>query len=413
MRYVSFLLTMVLVAGCSGSGSSSSSSSDNHFRAKSISAGGTHACGVTSTGVKCWGSNANGAFGDGTTTDSLHPTAVGFASSMSMGFSKLLSKVEVFDAAMVKISASPYRSCGILDGAAYCWGGNGWGQNGDGTNTDSVDPVAVLTMDSDVTDISTGVHHSCGIKNESLYCWGSNSDGQLGDGNSNVDTYTPVAVTGMGSDVTAVGVGYFHTCAIMDAAVYCWGQGNNGAIGDSDITGHEVLTPYLVSSLNSAITGLAVGTDFTCVIMDATVKCWGNDRYGQLGDNMGGPTGHGGGDSTGDPQDVVGITDDVVQIAAGEAFACALTDVGAVYCWGANSYGNIGIGDSAIGTDQYAPVQVTGLSSGVKSISIGINTACAIKADDSVVCWGENQSGQIGNGTTTDTAVPDYTLISE
>jgi len=151
-----------------------------------------------------------------------------------------------------------------------------------------------------------------------------------------------------------------------------------------------------VSGLSSGVTFIIAGGFHTCAVTSAGgVKCWGVNGVGQLGDNTT--------IERNTPVNVVGLSSGVKAISAGVAHTCALTTAGAVKCWGANWYG--GLGDSS-NTDRWTPVNVVGLSSGVKAISAGNTHTCALTSVGVAKCWGGNSAGQVGDNTNTDRWTP-------
>ena len=140
---------------------------------------------------------------------------------------------------------------------------------------------------------------------------------------------------------------------------------------------------------------MAAGRDFTCAITDlGSVRCWGSNLYGTLGDGTG--------IDRELPTPVIGIDEPVVSIVAGDYYACALTISGGVKCWGWNIYGQLGNGSTGITN---FPVDVVGLSSGVLAISAGYFHTCAVTTVG-LKCWGRNSSGQLGDGTRIGSLVP-------
>jgi alpha-tubulin suppressor-like RCC1 family protein len=225
-------------------------------------------------------------------------------------------------------------------------------------------------------------------------CWGDNISGQLGDGTT-AERYSPVNVVGLSSGVKEIAVGIIHTCALtVGGGVKCWGDNSYGELGDG--TTFNRLTPVDVVGLTNGITAIAAGGDFSCALtFTGGVKCWGWNAGGELGDGtcMNSST----------PIDVSGLTSGVTSISAGFYYMCAVTSSGGAKCWGDNTVGQLGDGTT---THRCAPVDVYGLTSGVQSITTGIYHTCALTISGGVKCWGENPVGELGNGTYTDSPLP-------
>jgi alpha-tubulin suppressor-like RCC1 family protein len=190
-------------------------------------------------------------------------------------------------------------------------------------------------------------------------------------------------------------VGIIHTCALtVGGGVKCGGDNSYGELGDGTIFNR--LTPVDVVGLTNGITAIAAGGDFSCALTSAGgVKCWGLNADGELGDGtcIGSIT----------PVDVSGLTSGVTSISAGFYHMCAVTDSGGAKCWGDNAVGQLGDGTQ---THRCAPVDVYGLTSGIKSITTGIYHTCALTISGGVKCWGENPVGELGNGTYDDSPLP-------
>jgi len=204
----------------------------------------------------------------------------------------------------------------------------------------------------------------------------------------------------------AISAGDDDACALTGAgAVKCWGWNGFGALGDGTTTNSS--TPVDASGRSSGVVAIdAESYGHTCALMSgAPVKCWGWNRYGQLGD---GRT-----IDSSTPVDVQGLPSGVAAISVGGEHTCALTGGGPVSCWGNNSWaGQLGDGTT---TNSATPVDVSGLGSGVSAISAAtdataddVDHTCALTSDGAVLCWGYNGSGQLGDGTTTDSSTPRF-----
>jgi alpha-tubulin suppressor-like RCC1 family protein len=291
------------------------------------------------------------------------------------------------------IGAGRDYGCAITQsGGVKCWGRNDAGQLGDKTNDGSNVPVDVSGLTSGVKAIAVGGFHACALTNTgAVKCWGGNSYGQLGDG-TNKQSNIPVDVSGLSSGIIAIFAGVWHTCALTDTgAVKCWGFNSNYQLGDGTFTNRY--TPVDVLGLSSGVKDIATGYFHTCVItQNGTVKCWGNNMHGQLGDGTNNNR------NINTPVDVLGLSSGVIAIAAGDYHTCAITQNGAVKCWGSNPSGQLGNGTNNQGN---APVDVAGLSYGVKAIAVGKLHTCVVTQNGAAVCWGNNLYGQLGDGTNT------------
>jgi hypothetical protein len=187
--------------------------------------------------------------------------------------------------------------------------------------------------------------------------------------------------------VSAIATGGEHTCALTaSGGVKCWGANSSGQLGDGTIT--DRYTPVQVSGLSSGVSAIANGYYHTCALTNSGgVKCWGSNDNGKLGDGTN--------DQRNTPIDVSGLGSGVGGIATGGAHTCALTTSGGVKCWGSNQYGELGDGTT---TDRYSPVDVSGLSSHGSDIAGGGDHTCALVAGSKIKCWGRDNYGQLGLG---------------
>jgi alpha-tubulin suppressor-like RCC1 family protein len=200
---------------------------------------------------------------------------------------------------------------------------------------------------------------------------------------------------GLTSGAIAVSAGSVACAIASGGAVQCWGSNSLGQLGNGTTT--DSLVPVQVTGLTSGATSVSVGGAVACAVVAGGAQCWGNNEYGQLGNG-----------STTDnvavsAVQVTGLSSGVTAVSVSALSACALTTGGAVQCWGENPYGQLGNGTT---TSSTVPVPVTGLTSGVTDLATAGESACALKSDGSVWCWGTNGSGQLGNGTTTNSSVP-------
>ena len=245
-----------------------------------------------------------------------------------------------------------------------------------------------------VTQISAGTSNTCAVTTSGgAVCWGNNSFGQLGN-NSTANSLVPVPVSGLDS-VASISVGGYHVCALTTSNnVKCWGRNDYGQLGDSSTAQRNA--PVSVYQQGVAISSISAGLTHTCAVTTAgAALCWGMNSNGQVGD----------GSSINQlkPVAVSGLTSGVTSISAGHSHTCATTDSGSAKCWGQNgSYGMLGNNSTS---DNPRPVQVTGLTAGAVRVSAGTYHTCAITTGG-VKCWGFNAYGQLGNNTTVTSGSP-------
>jgi len=370
-------------------------------------------CALSSAGhVYCWGNNSSGQLGNNSTTNSTTPVEV-----LGVGGSGFLSGI-----VSIAGSSESLHFCAVnSSGNAYCWGRNANGELGNAQTTTSQNtPVEVLGPGSigvlsNITSLSVGTYHTCAaVSSGSAYCWGDGSFGKLGDV-SGADAFVPSPVAGAGgsgslSGVKSVSAGGASSCAVTSSGnVYCWGDNNEGSLGNNTTTNSN--TPVEVAdatgeSFLTGITSISVSDNYGACAVSSTgnVYCWGDNSFGQL-------TATGVGDSL-IPIEVAGIGGvgklagiSAVSYAADEV--CVNSTSGGALCWGNGAYGSVGNG--SVMTEVQDPTDVLNSTGSVAlptvaSVSVGIDQlgggyACAASAGN-VYCWGANNYGQLGQGGT-------------
>jgi len=283
-----------------------------------------------------------------------------------------------------RIAAGSAFACALADVGTYCWGENSFGQLGNGSTSSSLLPSLVPVS---TTSISAGSAHTCALRPDGLVrCWGSNAFGQIGDG-STVDRSSPTP--GAGGPFTVVSAGGQHTCALASSGrTYCWGSNSNGQLGTGSTNGSLVAVELTGVPLFATI---ATGSTHTCALdLLGAAWCWGANADGQLGDG-----------TRVDRLRPVAVAGGrfYKALAAGNgvSHACATEAGGAVRCWGSNEFGQLGT--NAV-TQSSIPV-VVNTAVPLKDVAVGDRHTCGISESTSrSYCWGQNTSGQVGDGTT-------------
>jgi len=192
---------------------------------------------------------------------------------------------------VTSISASKDRhTCAVASGQAYCWGSNSTGQLGDGSTNLRSTPVLVdtSTMSGTVSYIATGIAHTCAVASGQAYCWGVASSGQLGNGQTVGYRNTPVAAdtSNMSSTLSSISTGNNHTCAVASGQAYCWGRGSSGELGDGSATGNSNPLSVDTSLMSGTVKVASAANSYTCAIADSKSYCWGDGEQGRLGNNL-------------------------------------------------------------------------------------------------------------------------------
>ncbi len=340
--------------------------------AKQLAVGLSHACALRADDtISCWGANADGELGDGTTTPRGTPAQVAGLAGVK------------------KVSAGADTTCVVLgDGTAQCWGENNDGELGVGDTNARNRPTAVLSL-SDVTDIAAGDDFVCALTASSgLYCWGLNDNGQLATGNLTSSTRPVASVPTI--SLYSIEAGGTHACALDELSrVWCWGYGGEGRLFDGGAATRTIPTRSVIDNTDV----VSAGGEHTCALdKTGAVRCAGFNRRGQLGDGRR--------VTFGEPQKVPGIQH-ATMIVAGARHTCAAVTDGRILCWGENDEGEVG--DGAFSADRTTPQVVNGILHPTDMVA-GAEHTCAILEEGSVYCWGSNENGQLGDGTTVTSA---------
>jgi alpha-tubulin suppressor-like RCC1 family protein len=285
---------------------------------------GNHACAIVSGAAKCWGLNGYGELGDGTQTQRNVPT-----------------QVVGLESGVTQIDNHSVRTCAIQSGIAKCWGAITKAFSGAADNEYRLVPHAVAGG-AGAVDVAPGWRHECIIvANGSVNCYGDNTNDQLGGGSP--------ALPGPASQLVA---GLDHNCVVVGSGVRCWGNGTQLGVGSTD----DSVTPVTPVGMDSGVTAIDANWTHVCAIKSGEVYCWGDSNNGRLGDgraivNSQGPQ------LT--PVKVVNLTN-VTAIAVGRSHSCAIVRTAERWCWGSNDHGQLG--NEAVGSQSSVPVPVIGAS---------------------------------------------------
>jgi alpha-tubulin suppressor-like RCC1 family protein len=375
-----------------------------------VSAGDDHTCAVVNDNtLKCWGDNNSGQLGTGSTSDfSSTPVTASGLSSVAL------------------VAAGGHFTCAKVSSATKCWGLNDQSQIGALCTSSPTNPCLTPTNVFNLGNagaLTAGLFHGCARVGSGVACWGGNQFRQLGNGtDGSVAAAFPVcksgsslggncvALSGVASGAGTLDAGRLHTCAVLSAGtVECWGSTIDPIVlGDpavptlyaNTVTVCETSSSFVNPSTCVPLGGIAhveAGGQHTCAITTGgDVKCWGKSTSGQVGHSSGCVGGL-------CPVGTVPGVSNATALTAGTAHTCALISDGTVTCWGSNGLGQIGNGQAC--TPTCPPTVVPNLSNVTAIAALGDYT-CAVVQGGGVRCWGANGSGQLGNGTQTDSNVP-------
>ncbi|HEY1955664.1 MAG TPA: hypothetical protein VGH28_08625 [Polyangiaceae bacterium] len=287
----------------------------------------------------------------------------------------------------VQVACGMHHTCARRqDGAVFCWGLDTSAQTSAPANATS--PPTQVPL-GPASTIGVGAYHSCAIVASHIFCWGDDLVGQLGS--SVPSSAKPLAVAV--ADATGVTAGYSYTCALLaSGGVACWGQGAEGELGDG--ASKSSTTPIQTNVENvTALSRSAGGSEHTCTVgANGSVECWGLNADGEIG---------AGADETYSPLPELAIVSGAVSVAVADYSTCAVMHDRTLRCWGDNAYGQLGDGTVAS-----SGVPVTAKVGGVRAVAVGQSHTCALQDGGRVSCWGENFDGELGDGTTTSSTSP-------
>ena len=385
-----------------------------------VFAGNYQACAIgTNDRAYCWGYGEDGQLGKGTLKTTYAPsTSVAAGDSLVGPFLQFRT-----------IQLGRTFGCGVtVAKQMYCWG------RLNGSTLQPVPTGVTFTPPTTVNTIATGERHTCMTTPSGLaYCTGTNDEGELGNGSyASATDYVSVfsaAVPPAFTTWSMVAAGSLHTCAVPRYAgagtltPWCWGFNTAGQLGNGSVVTSNipvaVTLPPLVTEIDS--TSLVVGAAHSCAIVSASTSaaspvgsaiCWGSNGYGQLGNSAAFTT-----TSSSNVAVAAATGETFTSLTAGEYHTCGVTTAGAALCWGRNNAGQLGDGTtSLVGTS--VPVTVGG-SLTWRSLAAGELFTCGVVGAVSgggtttgagtVYCWGDNEYGQIGQRTAGSNGVPELT----
>ncbi|MFJ8162281.1 RCC1 domain-containing protein [Streptomyces sp. NPDC096136] len=344
--------------------------------------------------IRSWGNNTGSQLGNGNTT--LQPTPANVQGIARQDVQELAAGgAEPAGSGTTATPATAFTVALLKDGTVMSWGANTSGQIGNGTTNAQGAPAAVAGL-SGIGHVAAGLNHALAVRNGRVLSWGSNTSGQLGNGVAAADPAgaqkVPVTVQSL-DRVVDVGAGCDFSVALRDnGSVWTWGSATDGRLGIDDDKNNSS-TPKQVKALTDVV-AISVGCAHVLALgADGTVKSWGRNGDGQLGNDS-------------KANSAVPVTvqylDSVAKVSATTNGSFAVLDDGSVRAWGDNGSGQLGDGTT---DDRTTPVPIDAVR-GVKEIAGGPDHTIAALDNGSVIAWGANGAGQLGNGSTTQAATP-------
>jgi alpha-tubulin suppressor-like RCC1 family protein len=286
------------------------------------------------------------------------------------------------------VSVGGDHTCGVrANGKLYCWGADAEGQVGNGGESSEpvIAPRRIGTFE-DWAYVATGGSHTCGVRrNGKLYCWGSDGAGQVGDGDATAAT-APRRI-GTFEDWATAGAGYAHSCGVRtNGKLYCWGSDEFGQVGDGDAVGNSTV-PRRIGTFEDWATADG-GYGHSCgVRKNGKLYCWGSDNFGQVGDGDN-PT------EAAAPRRI-GTFEDWANVSALNSHTCGTRRNGKLYCWGYDTFGQIGDGGDNV--NALAPLRI-GTFEDWTTVSAGNTHTCGVRRNGKLYCWGVDDEGEVGDG---------------
>jgi len=356
---------------------------------------GTYVCRLDKSDVICSDTGLNACGGCGTLPAAPNSACGSCGHYVCSADKTAVSCQDPGSLSVKQVVTGGFYTCVVLsNGGVRCWGQNNLGQLGDGANSDR-SALPLINVLTGVTSMTAGLNHACAVRAGALRCWGLNVSGQLGDGTT-TNRNTPGA-NDILIGVSSVSAGYAHTCVRMDSGgLRCWGDNSSGELGDGNHPNTN--SPPSTELLAPTAMGVSAGGAYTCALVNVSavigVRCWGSNALGSLGD------GAAVGRATPPVIDVLTHVRSVCVGAGGQT--CAVLDSGGLRCWGSNNHGQLGDGTT---TDRAVP-PASDVLTGVTAVACGNSHTCALLASGGVRCWGRNNAGELGDGTTLERTSP-------